>query len=276
MTSVESLSGSTPNGHADEATLVRFVDRETLANEQSAVAHVVACVECQARVSAIRRRRARLTAMLDATDSVPTVMPNVASILAEAERRVSANGGRSFGSRQRSSSALRFRRPTRRAVVASLVILSGAALAAQPVTRWVKARWQRPAAGASALPNKASTADATASAATIAFVPVPGEFAIRFDAVPASGTVTVRADTGAKVTADISTGANDEGLFVLPDGLRIRNSASSVATYRVSLPPAVNRVRVHVGTGTTARTVVIELEPGESATIPLQSERLRR
>jgi hypothetical protein len=264
MSSLESHLSSTPGGHADDAILTRFVDGESLSEERAAVAHAVGCDDCQARIDKIRQRRARLSEILATTDAPAVTVPNVTDILAEAERRAGGAASSTNGSRR-----ARGRRPTRRAVVVSLVLLSGAALAAQPMTKWVLARWQRPAPREHA-PKTVADSPTAAAAATIAFVPQSSEFTIRFDAVPALGTLTLVSDTGSKVTATITTGAGDEGFFVLPDGIRIKNTTASRATYRVSVPAALHRVRVQIGTGATAATVVVGLEPGRTHNLQLR------
>ena len=81
--------------------------------------------------------------------------------------------------------------------------------------------------------------------------------------------MTLRRAADTRVNAGISSGATDEGFFVLPDGLRIRNSATSVASYDVSLPPDVARVRVRVGSGAQARTVTVRLEAGRTHQLTL-------
>jgi len=134
----------------------------------------------------------------------------------------------------------------------------------------VMARWQRPNTRHS-MPSGIDAGPApSASPATIAFVPQAAELTIRFDSVQASGTVTLLADSGRQVSASITGGAADEGFVVLPDGLRIRNSGASVATYRVSVPTSIGRVRVHVGIGPMSRTVVVGLEPGRSYSLSLR------
>ena len=257
MISADPLTSPTPDGtHADAETLTRLIDGELLDDDRSAAAHAAGCVPCQSRIDVLRRRRARLTEMLLATDAPQPVAPNVADVLARAAQRGAATRHR-------------FRRPTRRMVAAAGLILSGAALAAQPVGRWVMARWQKSELPSPVPPAANTGADPAPSPAAIAFIPHPGEFTIRFDSVPASGTLTLRRAADTRVIAVITDGSRDESFFVLPDGLRIRNSATSVASYHVSLPPGVARVRVRVGSGAQARTVTVRLEAGRTHQLTL-------
>jgi hypothetical protein len=257
MTSAESLASPTPDGtHADVETLTRLIDGELLDDDRSAAAHAAGCVTCQARIDVLRRRRGRLTEILLATDVPPVAAPNVADVLARAAQR-------------RAAARHRFRRPTRRMVAAAGLILSGAALAAQPVGRWVMARWQKSERPSPVPPPANVGAEPAPSPAAIAFIPHPGDFTIRFDVVPASGTLTLRGAADTRVNAGITDGAKEEGFFVLPDGLRIRNSATSVASYHVSLPPGVARVRVRIGSGAQARTVTVRLEAGRTHQLTL-------
>ena len=250
MTSLESHA----NPHVDTETLTRIIDGEPLENEREAVAHAGACPTCRARIDVLRTRRARLTDLLTATDAPPVELPDVGAIMALAESRTAGRVAR-----------LTPRRPGRRAIVVGAFILSGAALAAQPVTRWVMARWRGNAAAEPLARATAPVARPTVAPASVAFVPQGGGIAIRFDAVPASGTLTLRRDTGARVSASVTSGGRDEGFIVLPNGLGVRNTATSVASYEVVVPASVDRVQVRIG----SRTLDVRIEPGGSSQIPL-------
>jgi hypothetical protein len=270
MTFLESLANPTFHGaHARDETLIRIIDGQLLDDDRAAVVHANACSTCRARIDVLRRRRARLTEILVATDAPLVPVPNVRDVLPIAARRAAARAAISSVTTIRPSIGRRLRRPTRRTIAVAVLILSGAALAAQPVSRWVMARWQRADAPVPVPPATNPGVDPAPSSAAIAFVTQPGEFTIRFDATPASGTLTLRAVAGTKVGADVTAGAKDEGFFVLPDGLRIRNSTTSVATYLVTLPSDVRRVRVQIGAGAASRTVIVRLEPGETRDVSL-------
>ncbi|HUQ80970.1 MAG TPA: hypothetical protein VM076_07535 [Gemmatimonadaceae bacterium] len=255
MTSLESRT----DPHADAETLTRLIDGQPLEGERDAVAHAGACETCQARIEVLRQRRARLTDLLMATDASPIPLPDVGTVMMLAQSRTEGRAVR-----------LTPRRPGRRAMIVGAFIVSGAALAAQPVTRWVMARWRDSAASEPQIRSTVPVAPPNASPASIAFVPQTSEIVIGFDAVPASGTLMLRRGAGTRVSASITSGAREEGFIVLPNGVGVRNSATSVASYEVVIPASVDRVQVRIGTGSESRTVDVRLEAGGSRQIPLR------
>ena len=270
MTTMESLTNLTPDGaHPLDETLVRLIDGEVLVEEQAAAAHATTCSACQARTELLKRRRARLTELLTATDAPAVPVPNAAELMAIAAGRTARHTNVRPLTAKAPSVGRPSRRPTRRTLAAAVLVLSGAALAAQPVSRWVVARWHMSDVPAPTPPATSAGSEPVSSPAAISFVPQPGEFTIRFDAVPTAGHLTLRAGTSPKVDADITADAKDEGFFVLPDGLRIRNSATSLAEYDLTLPPSLTRVRVQIGTGAAERTLVVRLQPGQTQRLSL-------
>lgn len=253
MTPLDSRMTPMPEGtHASDDTLWRVLDAESLDVERDAVEHAAACAECQTRLGTMRLRRAQLSSLLDSVDVPAPALPDPARLIAVARTRA------------------RTRRLTpRRSLVVGALVLSGAALAAQPVGRWLVARWRAPSPEASP-PTTSAPAPVAASPAAIAFVPQASELTISFDATPARGTLTVRRESGTQVRANVTAGARDEELVVLPGGLRIRNSAGSAANYVVVLPAAVERATVRIGSGQVSRTVNVRLGLGEARDVPLR------
>ena len=270
MPTRESPTSSLPGGaHAADDTLTRLIDGQLLDEERSDAAHATGCPTCQARITELRRRRTRLTELLVSTDTPSVALPSVEHVLSLAAAGSAARSSERRAPTLGVAETSRFRRPTRRTLAAAAVILSGAALAAQPVSRWVMARLQRPESPAAARVDATVDRAPAPSPAAIAFVPQPGEFTVRFDAAPASGTLTLQPITGSKVDAAITARAKDENFFVLPDGLRIRNSATSVADYRLAIPPSLTRIRVQIGAGATARTVPVRVDTRQTVRIAL-------
>ena len=68
--------------------------------------------------------------------------------------------------------------------------------------------------------------------------------------------MTVETSDGRDVTAVVVDGGDTEDLLVLPDGLLVRNSDESVASYRVTIPASLETVRVEV-----EGRVVVTLSP---------------
>jgi hypothetical protein len=100
----------------------------------------------------------------------------------------------------------------------------------------------------------------------VSFTPEPGPFTITFDARPASGTLRLTADSGARAAATV-TGAAGEELVVLPAGLRVRNRAASTADYRVTVPASTPRVRLRFDA--LAADTLVTVHTGRTVILPL-------
>jgi hypothetical protein len=173
---------------------------------------------------------------------------------------------RVFGQRQ--SEAQRRRawasiavRPASRAAVTRLAaagLLVAATLAAQPVRHWVARVWERRTSTAPTMrgapaggPTPEAQEPRARATVVVTFTPEPGLFTIRFDARPATGTLTLIAVASAQASAtarpvtDAATSAGVGDLLVLPTGVRVRNAGITAADYRVSVPATFGRVHVH-------------------------------
>jgi hypothetical protein len=189
--------------HLDDAMLVRWLDGEPPSGDEplpdgpassarppsthdaALAAHAAACPACAARAAVLRHRRARLSALLAATDlptaAFPTPVP-------------AGTARRSAGPPARRST--RWARPAVRPasrLAAAAVLVIAATLAAQPVRRWLAAGWPgrlqdrstpRPAPRATRAAPAAGS-DARPTDVVVTFTPAPGAFTLRLDARPA-------------------------------------------------------------------------------------------
>ncbi len=110
---------------------------------------------------------------------------------------------------------------------------------------------------------RAEQAPRGAMGAIVWFEPPDGsELVVRFDERPAAGSVELARGTDDRAAAQVIARAGSEVLVVLPGELRVRNSRASTADYRVTVPPSVRRIRLHVGShDATARVVDVREEP---------------
>lgn len=107
----------------------------------------------------------------------------------------------------------------------------------------------------------------------ITFRPTQASFELRVEHRQEAGSLAIRIGSGVLATAHTS-GAADESIMVLPQGMRIENRPGSTASYRVTLPSTLKTVRVVVGaqliaiipvsTGAGSIDRVIPLGGGES------------
>lgn len=225
------MTTSNPD-HPTDGTLLALHDGERGAELDAPRQHVSSCAACQTRMAEIASNAAQVRQSLS---SLP-----VPSFDADTMRR-------RLAARRATPAIPLWRRPTMLAAAAVFVVAVVAA--ASPVRRWIEARVARPTpvfAPPSATVPEASPPQV--SGATVSFAVAGPEFTIRLDSVPAAGVLTVVRAAGNELSARVAAGAGTGGddMVVLPNELRLRNAASSRASYRVAVPSVVVRVRVIV------------------------------
>lgn len=229
--------------HLADDELVRQIDDELDPAEVDRVeAHLAGCGRCRAALAELEVLSARFSAALPLADRVPHV-PTVAADRAPAVA-------------QRRSRAW-VASPVWRAA-AAIALLAGLALAIAPVRAWMAERLglaTRPAEEAPAVMESGGN-DSPDDGLRIAFVPEGDRFVVRVSQPQSTGSLTLAAAAGDSASAEIAGDRPSAGtvegasvaadLLVLPDGLGIRNDASSTADYRVTVPGGLTRVEVRV------------------------------
>lgn len=219
--------------HPGDGVLLALHDGEPGSGVAASRAHLERCAECRARVAVIARNSDHVHGALGLIQA-----PHISR--EDFNRRLA---------RARGAAAVPVWRHPGWRVAAALVVLAGAA-AASPMRHWFgRRRDTRPAAIDSVVLRPIPAVRAAESAgATVSFAATGTEFAIRFDSLPESGTLTARRSNDANITARIVSGAGTGGdaLVVLPGELRVRNATTSRAAYELILPNAVTRLRVIV------------------------------
>ncbi len=153
------------------------------------------------------------------------------------------------------------RRRGPRLAIAALVTVAGAtaalAMPGSPVTRWIRgaiARERVPHAAAPS-PVPSSARQARASAISV----VPGlDFALEFESAQATGEIRLR--FGSQPDLSVQAEGGDAQYVVQPRGLLVRNRGS-VASYLVTVPSAVRRLRIRVGGATVLDRIGERMTP---------------
>lgn len=217
--------------------------------------HVERCNDCRTRLAGMA---AHSTRVREALASIP-----VPSITADAFRRRLAQA-----SARRT--VPRWRRPAWQAAAAVLIVAGVAAAAATgPIRVWLRHRAERPAAeqrSPTQRPAATPQESLDRSGATVSFAAGGPDFTVRFDSLPVAGVLSADSATGADIIARVVSGAGTGGdaMVVLPGELRVRNSTGSRASYAVSVPRVVTRLRVIVAGHAAydgAPRVVVQLHP---------------
>jgi hypothetical protein len=251
--------------HATDGDLVRLLDAETTSADAELKAHVAECADCGARLTRLRQRSERLSAALRAAD-VPSV--NAARIRPPFDQASVAHLRA-----QRRHVGL-WMRPAVRAA-AALLLLAGVAAASPAARTWIVDQVARlrgspaPAPAPDRAPQGSGQSPRGSVGAIVWFAPpAGGELIVRFDERPSAGSLELARGNDARAAAQVVARAGSEVLVVLPGELRVRNSPASTADYRLTLPPSVRRVRIHLGAG-DVQARVVDVRSGEAQTIPL-------
>lgn len=230
-------------GHVTDAMLLALHDGEPGAELFAAQRHVDSCPECRLRLDGVRTRSRQVRAAIDA---VPIPPMDVAHL----RHRLLARG-------RRSAAVPLWRRPGVQ-VVAAVVAVSAVAAAVGPVRSFVSRR-ATSAGPVTAPPVQTTPTPRQSAGSSVSFAPAGPTLTLRFDSAQAAGELVMERTTATDISAQVVSGADSAGdpMVVLPGELRLRNSTTSRASYRVLLPGAVDRVHVVVG----GRDVVLGAPP---------------
>jgi hypothetical protein len=236
-------SGPPTGPHATDGVLLALIDEEHddegRAELADAIEHVSGCNVCQERMSAIeassRRVREALAAIIIPVSGESTLHRGVTRTASRIVVPV-------------------WRRPAWQAAVACLVL--AAAAAASPIRHWLLRRFNAPTTPVSLEPASAPSAAAQSTtprmdrSSIVSFAPSGADFTVQFDSLSAAGVLTAERSTAPEISARALNGASADPLMLLPGILRVRSTPVSHASYVISLPTTVKRLRVIVA-GTT-------------------------
>lgn len=238
------MTAQTNDLHVADDVLVRMVDDETFAHELTyAHSHVETCSVCTERLSTVARRTNSLRALLQVADpGMPLMQPPSPSsagipLALRAPRR-------------------RYAVPVWLKAAAVVLVIAGAAVMASPlrarVLGWISEAFGPPTPAPTVVPGE----PASAGRASVEFVPVGDVLTIEVMDAEAGGELRIGVNDDRTVVARTLNATSAVELLVLPAGLRIANTAGR-ATYDVSVPAQITRIRVQIG-----QEAPFELEAG--------------
>lgn len=203
--------------------------------------HVARCGTCAARRRAlVERSEAVRSALAEWSPTVSFVGAQNAAPLHAPSRRAGL--------------VRLWRAPALRAA-AVLLALAAVAATAQPVRKWVAARWEQ-LRTIVAPPSAPAPPEVRAPGASeVRFTPSGPVFTIEVAARQAAGRLTIDVAGDSIASALVSGGDGSEELVVLPERLRVVNPPTTIASYHVRLPRGVDEVQVQIGTGPLRRLV---------------------
>jgi hypothetical protein len=212
---------------ANDADLVRYLDGELDAGGRARVeAEVAADADLAARLEKLRRRGKRLRRMLERTDPAPPpARPHP-------EGAVEAAG----------SPALTLMR-----AAGVLLVLIGVVSLVPPVRTWIAAQWQRIAPSPETAPPPGEPPLLRIpDTVSIAFPSTYQSFDFELIARQKTGKIRIRVADVEQVAAEMYTRTHTEEFFKFPGGLRVVNTATTVADYDIVVPSRVRIIRVTV------------------------------
>ena len=254
--------------HLDDGDLIRLLDGECSPEEAEQIrAHIDNCPECK-----------------DNADTLTNASERFSSLLFELEpsapREVVQSSDASKASVRSRSHPFRFVSPRvlrAAAVLAAMVLV----FAATPARAWLVQGWEALRALVTA-DNSESSVEAEVLeiarpevSSVIRFTPSGAAFRLEFLDRPAAGTLVLLFDSATTASAGIIGGDGTEGMILLPDGLRVGNSASSLASYEVRLPLSLSVVEVLVAGRVELRLDVQYLSPPFRRELSLSGEQGR-
>lgn len=228
--------------HANDGELLALLDEQPMARHSRLNAHVARCQSCASRLDRLRVASGRVASAVASIDTPPLDVTRMQRRLAtvRSPRPVATNSGFAWRA-------------------AAVVVLAAGVAAASPLRGWVVRHVQTPTPSAPvSAPSQTATPSpshvANGAAGAVVWFAAPGnDLVIRFDAIPAAGTLDLTQSNDRQASAQIVAGGNGESLLILPGELRVRNASGSTADYRVTVPTGVHTVRLVAGT--TSRSI---------------------
>jgi hypothetical protein len=240
--------------HTSDGDLIALLDGDRDRSRRDIEIHVDSCAACSARLAFLQNRSTRVSELLRVLDTPiveraqpsPRVRVGAASALPQRRRR-------------------RWSHPGLRAAAATL-LLAGVA-AASPAGRWILERIAtdrgEPAPRETArLTRPPGPSLQQSQGPIVRFATESDQLVIQFDARPIAGTLVIVAGNEDQSSAQVVAGSRGEAFLLLPNELRIRNTAQSIADYRVTVAADVRQVRVKIAATAARELAVISTVPG--------------
>jgi hypothetical protein len=240
--------------HANDGELLALLDEQPMEQRVGLEAHVAHCEGCANRLDRLRAASGRVASAVASMDTPPLDVTRMQRRLATVRPPRSAATNAGFAWR-----------------AAAVVVLAAGVAAASPLRGWVVRHLQTPVPSTRVLPPSQPATPSpspvanSAAGAVVWFTAQGNDLVIRFDAIPAGGTLDLTQSSDRQASAQIADGGNGESFLILPSELRVRNTAGSTADYRVTVPADVHTVRLIAGTASRS----IDVTRGSSEKIRL-------
>ena len=226
--------------HLTDGEILRFGDGECGQLEGGRIArHLAECSRCADAARFLEVTTKQLTASLDEIEVQP---------VADAKQRFLAAAA-AIAPAAAPPETRRMGQLLRAAIVVFGLI--GAGMWAPPVRAWFL-ELITPAGSRSVevvpTPDREGTS-AQRTSSTISFVPTASTLMVDIATRQDGGSLTIRLGEGSSVSARVTGRAPSDSVLVMGNGIRIRNSAASSATYSITIPASVSRISVFVGGG---------------------------
>lgn len=224
--------------HVTDAEIIALLGSDDDVADQSSIdAHLRACSACAGRVAVISNQWNGFVGLL--ADTEPLISrERLPGTLAEVQRRRRGH---------RHQAQLRW--------AAGIILLVGIAFATPVrawITDWVAQQWAAVAGSpqASDPPLTAESAPGNAPLPQIRhglqFRPAGDEFTLVFDAPQPQGTVTIAVGNSPDAYIEVIGQGKPDPMMVFPTSLRVRNATSSARSYKLTLSPNVQLIRLQV------------------------------
>jgi hypothetical protein len=244
------IDATAPGPHLDDGALLRLLDREGSAAERAQLeTHVGVCDVCE------RRHRAFAAWSRGASDVLTRSDVPVRAFALGPDRRAPRTSWHWWP-----------------AAAAAVLLVLGTVASGAPVRLWVGERWAglRRWLDAPTAARSVQTPPRTPSApvGVVSFTPDSDVLVVRVATRQAEGSLVLETSATPTASAVVRGQGQHEAIVVLPDELRIANTAASRATYRITLPARLKRVVVVIARDPPVS--VTPVAPGESRSIDLQ------
>jgi hypothetical protein len=250
------------DAHPADGDLLRLIDGACDPSERIRLErHLIGCALCKDTARIFRATSSELDGALNEMEVSPPADART-RILAAAEK---ARRSRAY------SGAGRWQRPSlRAAAVIGLLVASG--MWVPPVRAWVFEFFSSPLAdqGERLVAPEVVAPPPPEAFSTISFVPTAPTFTVEIAARQTSGSLVFRVGQGDVASARITGPSSADSFLVTSEGIRIDNSATSNASYELTVPLSLSSVRVQFGGGETRLYTVASMVQQDSLALSLR------
>lgn len=251
--------------HADDGDLVRFLDQQVSMDQRRWLyAHLAECGECARRMETLREQASVLSSLVETLDSAAPDALTRARALAAVRR---AGASRTSSRRWYAAGSVR--------AAAMVAVAALATLGVEPVRAWVSERLSELVGADDAVPAVAVRPPVVERGSIVSFEPAGETFVLEIEHAQEMGYVSLELREVTEASAEVVDGRTEE-ILALPSGLRVANSSTSRASYRLVLPTDLKLIQVFAGGRPVAIIPVEDVQHPWSRTVSLNPADLNR